>query len=241
MEFSSLNAVRTIRSPRTRRGVYADYIGDAALGRGDGLRSVVVRGAPLQGVSMDRVADPGLYCGGGANREAPRRDRCRVAAVPRPDPHRRGCRRVRHPVRREVRVRHRPRIAVRGIPLVRCRPEGDERSDVGVDRLDQASVRRRRRVLPRGSLLRHPEHDLHHQAGAGSAADLVQFDGPAQRQALGGAGVQLHRTRQLRLRRGPRQLPATQPTIRSHRCRCSTYPTPPIRRGTRRAPASSTS
>ena len=155
---------------------------------------------------MDRFTDARGHRRSRSDRALADRDGGDAAAVPRPDPRRRGRGDHRHPLGRAVRPRRGPRIAVRGVRHVRSRPGRDEPAFVGVDRLHPARVQGGGRVQPHRPLLRHPPDDVHHQARPGSDPDLVGWDGAAQPTPGGRTGLQLHRSVQPGLRRPPRRL-----------------------------------
>ena len=147
--------------------VYADYICDAVLAEEMGFVRSLVRRAPLPRVPVDGLADP---------RRAPRWQRkttrlrvgTAVALLPFHDPIR---------VAEDVAICDilsggrfdlgiGPGLAVRGVPIVRHRPEEmNGRTWESIDWI----LRRlpgEGRVQPQGPLLRHPGHDVHDQAGA---------------------------------------------------------------------------
>ncbi len=179
MQFSLLNAVRNLPdSAYDLRDVYADYISDAVLGEELGFvrswygehhfRECQWTGSPIQ-VCTAVAARTSSDCG------SARRWRC-CRSTTRSGSPRTSPSATSSPAAGSTSASARVRNTRSSSPSGSIRSEMS-RPDVGVDRLDHRGLSSSRRVQPHGSLLRHPRHDLHHQAGAGPDADLVRRDG----------------------------------------------------------------
>ena len=180
MEFSILNAVRNHPArPRDLSEVYAEFISDAVLAEELGFASCGTANT-TSAVSMDRLADARRHRRGRLDRTPADRHGGDVAAVPRSDPRRRGrgpsptsC-----PAGGSTSASVPDRQYEEFVTFGRTPAEMNQRSWESIDFIQRAPGAGR--VQPRGSLLRHPRHHVHHQARAGSDPDLVGRDGTPQ-------------------------------------------------------------